>query len=99
MGKITILTLDGRGGRPHMAYNIRTNEVLLHDKFQPPSSKGVAWHRSQAEGQTKKGAFKYMFRFYTGIKIGILMKNLPKNRAESWRINMRFFLKPTSFVQ
>ena len=26
--------LGGRGGRPHIAYNLRTNEVLLHDKFQ-----------------------------------------------------------------
>ena len=53
----------GLGGRPHMAYNLRTNEVLQHGKFQPPSLNGVAVHRRHPEGQTKKGAFKYMFRF------------------------------------
>ena len=38
-----------------MAYNLRTNEILLHGKFQPPNFNGVAVHRSQAEGQTKRG--------------------------------------------
>ena len=54
--------LGGRGGRPHIAYNLRTNEVLLHGKFQPPSSNGVVVHKLQTEVQTKKGAFKFMFR-------------------------------------
>ena len=47
--------LGGRGGRPHVAYNLRTNEVLLHGKFQPPSSNGVAVHKLQTEVQTKRG--------------------------------------------
>ena len=38
-----------------MAYNLRTNEILLHGKFQPPNFNGVAVHRSQPEGQTKRG--------------------------------------------
>ena len=52
---ISVDGLEGRRGRPHIAYNLRTNEVLLHGKFQPPSFNGVAVHRSQAEGQTKRG--------------------------------------------
>ena len=38
-----------------MAYNLRTNEILLHGKFQPPNFNGVAVHRSQTEVQTKRG--------------------------------------------
>ena len=38
-----------------MAYNLRTNEILLHGKFQPPNFNGVAVHRLQAEVQTKRG--------------------------------------------
>ena len=38
-----------------MAYNLRTNEILLDGKFQPPNFNGVAVHRSQPEGQTKRG--------------------------------------------
>ena len=52
---ISVDGLEGRRGRSHIAYNLRTNEVLLHGKFQPPSFNGVAVHRSQAEGQTKRG--------------------------------------------
>ena len=47
--------LGGRGGRPHIAYNLRTNEVLQHGKFQPPSFNGVAVHKLQTEGKTKRG--------------------------------------------
>ena len=53
--------LGGRGGRPHMAYNLRTNEVLLHGKFQPPNFNGVAVHRSQTEVQTKRGLSNIRF--------------------------------------
>ena len=52
--------LGGRGGRPHMAYNLRTNEVLLHGKFQPPSSNGLAVHKLHPEVQTKKGALDWL---------------------------------------
>ena len=38
-----------------MAYNLRTNEILLHGKFQPPNFNGVAVHRLQTEVQTKRG--------------------------------------------
>ena len=38
-----------------MAYNLRTNEILLHGKFQPPNFNGVAVHRLQAEVQAKRG--------------------------------------------
>ena len=48
-------SLRGHGGQRHTAYNLRTNELRLHVKFQPPRFTGLAVHRSQAEGQTKRG--------------------------------------------
>ena len=64
-----------------MQWNIdelRTNEVLLHGKFQPPSSNGVVVHKLQTEVQTKKGAFKYMVRFLT-VKYR-LFENFPSQK-------------------
>ena len=60
--------LGGRGGRPHMAYNLRTNEVLLHGKFQPPNFNGVAVHRSQTEVQTKRGLSNICLDLTNGVQ-------------------------------
>jgi len=48
-------SLRGHGGQRHTPYNLRTNELRLHVKFQPPRFTGLAVHRQQAEGQTKRG--------------------------------------------
>ena len=45
--------LRGHGGQRHTAYNLRTNELRLHVKFEPPRFTGLAVHRSQTEIQTK----------------------------------------------
>ena len=61
-----------------MAYNLRTNEILLHGKFQPPNFNGVAVHRSQTEVQTKRGlsnicldTYKYSKKQGTHYTVGL----------------------------
>ena len=34
-------SLRGHGGQGHIASNLRTNEVMLHGKFEYPRSNGV----------------------------------------------------------
>ena len=48
-------SLRGHGGQRHTAYNLRTNELRLHVKSQPPMFTGLAVHKPQAEVQTKRG--------------------------------------------
>ena len=48
-------SLRGHGGQRHTPYNLRTNELRLHVKFESPRFTGLAVHRFQTEVQTKKG--------------------------------------------
>ena len=48
-------SLRGHGGQRHTVYNLRTNELRLHIKSQPPRLTGLAVHREHTEGQTKRG--------------------------------------------
>ena len=48
-------SLRGHGGQRHAPYNLRTNELRLHVKFQPPRLTGLAVHRGHAEVETKRG--------------------------------------------
>ena len=47
--------LRGHGGQRHTPYNLRTNELMLHIKLQPPRLTGLAVHREHTEVQTKRG--------------------------------------------
>ena len=47
--------LRGHGGQCHTPYNLRTNELRLHVKFQPPSFTCLAVHKPQTEVETKRG--------------------------------------------
>ena len=60
-------SLRGHGGQRHTPYNLRTNELRLHVKFEPPRFTGLAVHRFQTEVQTKKGPYKYIVRFAMNI--------------------------------
>ena len=48
-------SLRGHGGQRHTPYNLRTNELRLHVKFQPPRFTGLVVNTRQAEVETKKG--------------------------------------------
>ena len=48
-------SLRGHGGQRHTPYNLRTNELRLHVKFQPPRLTGLAVHSGYTEVQTKRG--------------------------------------------
>ena len=48
-------SLRGHGGQRHTPYNLRTNELRLHVKFQPPRFTGLAVHTRQAEVETTRG--------------------------------------------
>ena len=52
-------SLRGHGGQRHTAYNLRTNELRLHIKFQPPRFTGLAVHREVTGVQTR-GPLIYM---------------------------------------
>ena len=45
-------SLRGHGGQRHTPYNLRTNELRLHIKFEPPSFKTVDLYRVHTQGQT-----------------------------------------------
>ena len=47
-------SLRGHGGQRHTPYNLRTNELRLHVKFQPPRLTGLAVHSGYTEVETKK---------------------------------------------
>ena len=48
-------SLRGNGGQRHTPYNLRTNEIKVHVKFQPPRLTGLGVHSKQTEGKTKRG--------------------------------------------
>ena len=48
-------SLRGHGGQRHTPYNLRTNELRLHVKFESPRLTGLAVHRKQTEVETKRG--------------------------------------------
>ena len=48
-------SLRGHGGQRHTPYNLRTNELRLHVKFQPRRFTGLAVHWRHTEVQTKRG--------------------------------------------
>ena len=52
--RMTYNSLRSHGGQRHTPYNLRTNELRLHVKFQPPRFTGLAVHKPQKEVNTKR---------------------------------------------
>ena len=95
-------SLRGHGGQRHTPYNLRTNELRLHVKFEPPRFTGLALHRSQTEVQTKRALAnicldkeKQSTNMYSDQFIEVHSK---KRRNETGRLYHKKWYKPKCFI-